>query len=165
MSNDNTVSQILLVALIGMVVILFILIIAYIALRIRANVQAKNAKKKNDMSSKESNKGSNKTSGGHPYSKQSIYNFMEFDKVEDNMIVQKDGKRYIMVVECQGVNYDLMSQMEKVSVEEGFKQFFNTLRHPIQIYIQTRTINLEEIISAYRDRIKDIENKYNQMNY
>lgn len=39
---------------------------------------------------------------------------MEFDKIEDNMIVQKNGKRYLMVVECQGINYDLMSRMEKM---------------------------------------------------
>ena len=71
----------------------------------------------------------------------SVFNFMEFDKVEDNMIVQKGGKRYIMVIECQGINYDLMSQAEKVGVEAGFVQFLNTLSHPIQIYTQTRKIN------------------------
>ena len=43
-----------------------------------------------------------------------------------------------MVVECQGINYDLMSQEEKVSVEEGFSQFLNTLKEPVQLYIQTR---------------------------
>ena len=90
---------------------------------------------------------------------------MEFDKIEDSMIVQKAGKRYIMVVECQGVNYDLMSGVEKVSVEEGFQQFLNTLRHPIQIYIQTRTINLENSINKYKERVKEIEDKYRQMEY
>ena len=90
-------------------------------------------------------------------------NFMEFDKVEDNMIVQKKGKRYLMVVECQGVNYDLMSNIEKVAVEEGFQQFLNTLRHPIQIYIQTRTINLESSISNYKAKVKEIEDKYRRM--
>ena len=90
---------------------------------------------------------------------------MEFNGVEDNMIVQKDGKRYIMVIECQGVNYDLMSQMEKVGVEEGFQQFLNTLRFPIQIYIQTRTINLEKSIQGYKDKLKEIENKYNRTIY
>ena len=70
--------------------------------------------------------------------KQSIFNFMEFDTVRDNMIIQKNGARYLMVIECQGINYDLMSGVEKTSVEEGFVQFLNTLRHPVQIYIQTR---------------------------
>ena len=83
--------------------------------------------------------------------------FMEFDTVEDNMIVQKNGNKYIMVIECQGINYDLMSAVEKNSVEEGFIQFLNTIRHPIQIYVQTRTINLESSLQTYRDKVKEIE--------
>ena len=90
---------------------------------------------------------------------------MEFNGVEDNMIVQKNGKRYIMVIECQGINYDLMSQMEKVGVEEGFQQFLNTLRFPIQIYIHTRTINLESSIQGYKAKLKEIESKYNRTIY
>ena len=79
------------------------------------------------------------------------------------MIVQKNGKRYLAVVECLGVNYDLMSRLEKNSVEEGFQQFLNTLRHPIQIYIQTRTMNLEKSIQTYKDKVKVIEEDYNKL--
>lgn len=95
---------------------------------------------------------------------------MEFDKIEDNMIITQNGIKYIMVVECQGVNYDLMSEVEKNSVEEGFIQFLNTLRHPVQIYTQTRTINLENSIQTYRAKVQGIEaelekekRKYQQM--
>ncbi len=51
---------------------------------------------------------------------------MQFDKIEDNMIVQDKGPKYLMVIECEGINYDLMSQMEKTAVEAGFVQFLNT---------------------------------------
>lgn len=85
---------------------------------------------------------------------------MEFDEIKDNMIVQKDGKRYLMVIECQGINYDLMSGLEKNSVEQGFLQFLNTLRYPIQIYIQTRTVNLGSSINAYKERVDDISKQY-----
>ena len=91
------------------------------------------------------------------YTRRSVFDFMEFDKVEDNMIVQKHGKRYIMVVECQGINYDLMSEVERTSVEQGFMQFLNTLRHPIQIYVQTRTINLEGSVQNYNKRLEDVK--------
>lgn len=103
--------------------------------------------------------GSNNTN----LTKQSIFNFMEFDNVEDNMIIQKNGNRYLMVVGCQGVNYDLMSGVEKNSVEEGFVQFLNSLRSPIQIYIQTRAVNLENSLQGYKEKVKEIENKYNNM--
>lgn len=75
-----------------------------------------------------------------------------------------------MVVECQGINYDLMSRMEKNAVEEGFSQFLNTLRHPIQIYTQSRTINLDSSLENYKHRVDGIkeeldrkENQYKQM--
>lgn len=104
------------------------------------------------------------------YNIESVFDFMDFEGIEDNMIVQKKGKKYLMVVECQGINYDLMSDMEKTSVESGFMQFLNTLTSSIQIYIQTRTINLERSLVNYRDRIKSIEedllkkqSEYNQM--
>lgn len=95
--------------------------------------------------------------------KQSIFNFMEFDTVDDNMIIQKDGTRFLMVIECQGINYDLMSGVEKAGVEEGFIQFLNTLRNPIQIYIQTRSVNLEQSISSYKEKLRRVEDKLNRM--
>ena len=48
--------------------------------------------------------------------KQSVFKFMEFDNVEDSMIIQKKGNRFLMVIGCQGVIYDLMSAIEKNSV-------------------------------------------------
>lgn len=68
-----------------------------------------------------------------------------------------------MVIECQGVNYDLMSGVEKASVEEGFVQFLNTLRNPIQIYIQTRSVNLENSLFSYKEKLRRVEDQYNRM--
>jgi len=91
------------------------------------------------------------------YNVQSVFDFIEFDKVEDNMIIQKKGKRFLMAIECQGVNYDLMSEVEKTAVETGFLQFLNTLREPIQIYVQSRTVNLEQNLGNYKVQIQQIE--------
>jgi len=87
---------------------------------------------------------------------ESMNDFMEFDEVVDNMIVRKNRAQYVMVLQCSGVNYDLMSQDEKIAVEEGFVQFLNTLRFPIQLYVQSRTLNLKEIIDNYKMRIESV---------
>ena len=50
-----------------------------------------------------------------------------------------------------------MSSMEQTAVEEGFLQFLNSLRYPIQIYVQTRTVNLENSIENYKRRVDEIE--------
>ena len=164
--DSNALSGILSIVLGVAFVILIILIVVLIILKFRDSKQKKDVNQNNDMIGNDKNNGidKNKTAGEYKqYNKQSIFDFMEFDKIEDNMIVQKNGRKFLMVIECQGINYDLMSRVEKVGVEEGFQQFLNTLRHPIQIYIQTRTINLEESISTYKVKIKEIEDKYNQM--
>ena len=141
--------------LIPVVIAIIVLIVFLIFLHLKEKRAQKSKKSKNGNSKEISNSSSP--------DKQSIFNFMEFDNVEDNMIIQKNGNRYLMVIGCQGVNYDLMSGVEKNSVEEGFVQFLNTLRHPIQIYIQTRSINLESSLQVYRAKVKEVEDKYNRM--
>ncbi len=161
MNNTDGVTKILTMILMIMSVILVITIIIALVLLVRKKTRDIGKKKNTQRgSSKETD-----VKGAMAYTKESIFDFMEFDTIEDNMIVQKNGKRYVMAIECQGVNYDLMSQVEKVSVEEGFQQFLNTLRHPIQIYIQTRTINLEKSITNYKSRVKDIELQYSRKSY
>jgi len=102
-----------------------------------------------------------KTKIAKEYEKKSVFDFMEFDSVKDNMIVQKGGKKFLMAIECKGINYDLMSEVEKASTEQGFSSFLNTLREPIQIYIQTRTINLEKNISEYKNRVDKLRDDIN----
>ena len=148
--DSNAISNILGVILILLIAVLMILSIVFLILKSK---ESSNKRKEKNSSNKTNSNTSVKkadTKTAITYNKKSIFDFMEFDSITDNMIVQKDGRRYLMVVECQGVNYDLMSQMEKVSVEEGFQQFLNTLRHPIQIYIQTRTVNLESSVNTYK---------------
>ena len=161
MNNEDTISQMLLIVLAVMICIFIILVTIFVVLKTREKIKEKS----NNINDKKNKKNTTTQSTATSYNKQSIMNFMDFEKIEDNMIVQKKGKKYLMVVECQGVNYDLMSKMEKISVEEGFQQFLNTLRHPIQIYIQTRTISLENSLATYRERVKQIEDKYGQMQY
>lgn len=161
MDSIKLLTIILSIVLVMMVMLLIILGFVYLSSKM---------KRQEEQEKKNRQEGRSKTRKYKDYKTESIMDFMEFDTVIDNMISQKDGMRYIMVVECQGINYDLMSEVEKNSVEEGFIQFLNTLRHPVQIYTQTRTINLDSSIQAYKEKIKEVqyalekqEMQYNQM--
>ena len=151
MSNDNMVKLLLVVAGIIVIVVIF-LVLVWIVIRLKEQKAEKERKE-------EEFEKSHVKKSQIIYTTESLLDFMDFDKIEDNMIIQKKGK-FLMVVECQGINYDLMSEMEKVSVEQGFISFLNTLRHPVQLYIQTRTINLERSIDGYKERLSDIDRKY-----
>lgn len=65
-----------------------------------------------------------------------------------------------MVLKCQGINYDLMSETEMLAVEEGFSNFLNTLKYPIQLYVQARSLNLEEGINEYKQRLGLLKDDY-----
>lgn len=160
--SENQISNFLTISLIALVVIFFVLLIVLLVLVLKG--KSKNKEKQTKSTTSENNESIKKDV---EYNKNSIFGFMEFDKVEDNMIIRKKGRQYIMVIECQGINYDLMSGLEKNSVEQGFLQFLNTLRYPIQLYVQTRTVNLGSSISRYRSRINTIRDEYmrKQMEY
>lgn len=68
-----------------------------------------------------------------------------------------------MVLQCRGINYDLMSEGEKIAVEEGFLQFLNTLRFPVQLYVQTRSLDLTTGIDEYKSRISEIQKKIDKL--
>lgn len=149
------------------VILVFLIFFIMILIFIYWNM---NRKAKQKEEEEENGTVSSSTKVASQYTTKSIFKFMQFDKIEDNMIVQDNGQRYLMVIECEGVNYDLMSNMEKTAVEAGFVQFLNTLRYPIQIYTQTRTVNISESIQNYKNKLavtkKELDTKqieYNKM--
>ena len=101
MSNDGL--KIILIAIISLIVILILVLVAiYYKDKLAKKREEEEQAPKNDEEIKQD--------------KKSVFRFMEFDEVEDNMIVQDTGARYLMVVESKGINYDLLSGVEKASV-------------------------------------------------
>lgn len=151
----------------GLTVVLVFLIFMIVVLAFIYWNMNRKAKKKEEEEEARTNPVGNSTKVAKEYTKKSIFKFLQFDKIEDNMIVQDNGQKYLMVIECEGVNYDLMSKVEKTAVEAGFVQFLNTLRYPIQLYVQTRAVNIGESIQNYRSKLaitkKELDNK--QMEY
>lgn len=155
--TDNT--SFLTIILYVMLAVMAALAMTFMVIYLNMKIKEKQSQKEDDALAQQK---SVKKTSSKTFSIGSVFDFMEFDKIEDNMIIQKKGARYVMVVECQGINYDLMSQAEKVGVEEGFIQFLNTLSHPIQIYTQTRKVNLESSIQTYKSEVDKIEQEYNR---
>lgn len=139
--------------LIGLMGIIALIII--IKIRVSKN-QAKKEKEKREMPNRLDTTGLVTRSGEGI---NSIYEFMEFDSITDNMIIRKNGNQYVMVIECKGINYDLLSEEEKNAVEAGFVALLNTLRFPIQLYVQTRTLNLRSLIEKYNAKTNEIRDQ------
>lgn len=146
-----------------------ILILVFVYWYMSRKEKMENDKSSTEKNTSDGNSKTKETKATSQYTKLSVFDFMEFDNIRDNMIVQNNGSRYLMVIECEGINYDLMSEVEKAAVEQGFVSFLNTLRHPIQLYIQTRTINISSSIENYNKELERVrqelvakQNEYNK---
>ena len=159
--SGQDVTKLLMVFLALSIIILFVLIVVFIILSVKKK-QKESDNNNTKVKTKDITPNTNIIQT-KMYTSENIKKFMDFDDIKDNMIIQKDGKRLVMVIKCQGVNYDLMSSIEKVGVEQGFIQFLNTLTRPIQLYVQARKVNLEESVSNYNKRLKVIEMNYNKI--
>lgn len=117
--------------------------------------------KKYNESSKKSN---DKKEKNHEIRKEDVFDFMEFDEISDNMIIQNKGTRYTMMIQCKGINYDLMSDVEQLAVEEGFITFLNTLTSPIQLYVQAQNLDLKGTIKVYKEHVDKIRDEFENVN-
>lgn len=164
MSSDQ-ITVLLTSMLVVCLFILFILVIVltfiYSKKKKQENAQVRETYLNGNMQ-KDENINRKGTVQAKTYSSQDIKSFLDFEEIKDNMIIQNKGKRFVMVMQCQGINYDLMSSIEKVGVEQGFVKFLNTITKPIQIYIQARKVNLEESLIKYKNKLKEIETTYNK---
>ena len=91
MSNMDPTTQMLILVLACAVVVLFVLSIVYIILKAKERKIYDN--KEEEIESSKKTTGNTKTVNGQVLGKKSIFDFMEFDKIEDNMIIQKGRKK------------------------------------------------------------------------
>lgn len=136
------------IMLIVLVVIIIGLIVAYYFLVYKSKINTEERDKAKEI------KTANKEFNGIP--RETTDKILDFDEIKDDMLIRKNGQQYIMVIQCKGINYDLLSEEEKESVERGFVEFLNTIRFPIQLYVQTRSLNLRKTIDAYKEKVNVI---------
>ena len=154
----NSLSQIemlnlIMIGIIGVMGLLSLLVV-FIIIRMRIKENERNAENSSKIIGGQSNNQVKKinliTRDGKEID--SIYKFMEFDSITDNMIIRKNREQFVMVIECKGINYDLLSNDEKSAVELGFIAFLNTIRTPIQLYVQTRKLDMSNLLNSYSKR-------------
>ena len=136
------------IMLIVLVVIIIALVVAYYFLVYKSKIKKEEREKAKEI------KTANKEFNG--IQRETTDKILDFDEIRDDMIIRKNGQQYIMVIQCKGINYDLLSEEEKESVERGFVEFLNTIRFPIQLYVQTRSLNLRKTIDAYKEKVDSI---------
>ena len=93
--------------------------------------------------------------GNNPNSAQSA---LLISELRDSMVIMKDGS-FRSVVACKSINFDLMSEEERESVEFAYQNFLNSLNFTVQILIRSQRVD----IAPYIDRLLDLRRKNDNM--
>lgn len=81
-----------------------------------------------------------------------------FSEMRENMIIMSDGS-FRAIIQCQSINFDLMSSREREGIEFSYQNFLNSLYFPAQILIRSRRVD----IGPYLDRLVDIRRSQDNM--
>ncbi len=88
----------------------------------------------------------------------STQNTLLFSEMRENMIIMSDGS-FRAVIECESINFDLMSSREREGIEFSYQNFINSLYFPIQILVRSRRVD----IGPYLDTLADIRRNQDNM--
>lgn len=84
--------------------------------------------------------------------------------IEDKGLIVKTNSSYVGVIEIYGINYNLLSIDEKLLLEEVFQIVLNGIDYPIQIYVQSKKMDIDNYNHLYEDRMEELENKLKNEN-
>lgn len=81
-------------------------------------------------------------------------NFISVRDIRDNIVIQKDGKM-TMIILASSINFALKSYDEQTAILQQFQSFLNTIDFSLQIYMQSRRLN----INPYLELLTTLEEK------
>lgn len=76
----------------------------------------------------------------------STLRFLPIGEIHDDTVVLKDGS-VRAVIEVTSINFSLKSEDEQNSIIFSYQQFLNSLEFPIQIYIRSKKLDLDDYIA------------------
>jgi type IV secretory pathway VirB4 component len=79
-------------------------------------------------------------------------------EIRDNMVIMNDGS-FRAVIECESINFDLMSDREREGVEVLYQNFLNALSHPVQILVRSKRVD----IGPYLEKLYNIRIRQDNM--
>lgn len=90
--------------------------------------------------------------------------FLDFEDIQifnkDNpmgIIVRNNKTEFIGIVEVFGINYNLLSVEEREILEVSFGKLLNGIDYPIQIYVQSRKLDIDKYENRYEARLGEIK--------
>lgn len=86
--------------------------------------------------------------------KEATQDFVSIKDIKENVVIRSDGK-LLMIMLASSINFALKSIEEQRAVLIQFQNFLNTLDFSLQIYVQSRRLN----IGPYLDLLSELKDK------
>lgn len=84
--------------------------------------------------------------------------FVPIKEIRNGVLILKDGSmRSVLMV--SSLNFGLKSDDEKKAILFGYQNFLNSLDFPVQIYIQSRRLNIQPYVSVLEQRMVEQTNE------
>jgi len=83
--------------------------------------------------------------------------FVAIKDIRDGVVVLKSGQ-FCSVLLASSVNFALKSTDEQQAILQQFQSFINTLDFSLQIYVQSRRLNIEPYLALLATREKEQDN-------
>lgn len=80
--------------------------------------------------------------------------FVPIKEVRDGIVVLKNGSMRAIIM-ASSLNFALKSEDERNSIIYQFQNFLNSLDFPVQIFIQSRKLDIRPYIALLEERYKD----------
>jgi len=87
----------------------------------------------------------------------STIRYLPIGEIHDDTVIMKDGSLRA-IIEVTSINFSLKSEDEQNSIIMSYQGFLNSLEHPIQIYIRSKKLDLEDYIADLRNIAQNQEN-------
>lgn len=87
-------------------------------------------------------------------SKAATQDFVSVRDIKENVVIQKNGQM-CMILLASSINFALKSLDEQRAVLQQFQAFLNTIDFTLQIYVQSRKLNIEpylEVLGGLQDK-------------
>ena len=89
----------------------------------------------------------------------SVQEWMPFLKFFNKGVVKLKNENYIKILKIIPINYNLKSEIEKEAILNSYKIFLKTCNFDIQILIQSKKEDLNQIISQINKKIENEEDE------
>src|SRR5262245_46511120 len=80
--------------------------------------------------------------------------FVPIKEIRDGIIVLKDNSLRALIM-TSSLNFALKSQEEQTSIIYQFQNFLNSLNFPIQIFVESRKLDIRPYIALLEQREKE----------